>query len=75
VFCTLGKDGPFFIVETTITDIMHLDVLRQFFSQQLDEDDQESHIQQDGAPLITSEKRASTSTPISQVSGLVEWHR
>jgi hypothetical protein len=44
--------GPFFFMETTITGIVYLDMLQQFFILQLDEDDQEGriHFQQDGAP-------------------------
>jgi hypothetical protein len=39
-------------METTITDIMYLDMLQQFIIPQLDEDDQQGRIQlqQDGAP-------------------------
>jgi hypothetical protein len=64
-------------METTITGIMYLDVLQQFLIPQLDEDDQEGriHFQQDSDPLITLKKCSSTSTPISQVGGLVEWCR
>jgi hypothetical protein len=42
VFCALSKEkvyGPFFM-ETTITGIVYLDMLQQFFNPQLDEDDQ-----------------------------------
>jgi hypothetical protein len=59
--------GPFFFMETTITGIVYLDMLQQFLIPQLDEDGQEGciHFQQDGAPLITLKKYASTSTPVS----------
>ena len=55
VFCALSKErvyGPFFLMETTITGIVYLDMLQQFLIPQLDEDDQEEriHFQQDGAP-------------------------
>ena len=55
VFCALSKErvyGPFFFMETTITGIVHLDMLQEFLIPQLDEDDQEGriHFQQDGAP-------------------------
>jgi hypothetical protein len=75
--CALGRErvfGPFFFVETTITSIVCLDALQQFLTPQLDEDDQEGriHVQQDDTPLFTLEKCASTSTPVSQVGGLVE---
>jgi hypothetical protein len=48
--------------------------LQQLLIPQLDEDDQEGriHFQQDDAPLITFQKRTSTSTPVFQVDGLVE---
>jgi hypothetical protein len=64
-------------METTITSVMYLDMLQQFLIPQLDRDDQEGriHFQQDGAPLITLKKCTSTSTPLSQVSGLVKQHR
>jgi hypothetical protein len=44
--------GPFFFMETTITGIVYLDMLKQFLIPQLDEDDQGGRIyfQQDGAP-------------------------
>jgi hypothetical protein len=44
--------GPFFFMETTITGILYLDMLQQFLTPQLDEDDQERriHFQQKGAP-------------------------
>jgi hypothetical protein len=40
------------LLETTITGIFYLDILQQFLTPQLDEDDQEGHIhfQQDGVP-------------------------
>jgi hypothetical protein len=62
--------GPFF-AETTFIGIMYRGMFQQFFIPQLDEDDQEGHIhfQQEGAPLITLEKCASISTPVSQVGG------
>jgi hypothetical protein len=43
--------GPFFLIETTITGIVYLDMLWQFLIPQLDDDDQEGriHSQQDGA--------------------------
>jgi hypothetical protein len=43
--------GPFFM-EMTITGIVYLDMLQQFFIPQLDEDDQEGriHFQQDDSP-------------------------
>jgi hypothetical protein len=46
----------------TFTGIVYLDMLIQFLIPQLDEDNQEGHIhfQQDGAPLMTLEKCAST---------------
>jgi hypothetical protein len=52
-------------------------MLQPFLIPHLDEDDQEEriHFQQDGAPLITFEKCAITSAPVSQVGGLVEWLR
>ena len=42
----------FFFMETTITGIVYLDMLKEFLIPQLDEDDQEGriHFQQDGAP-------------------------
>jgi hypothetical protein len=42
---------PFFFIETTITDIVYLDIFQQLLIPQLDEDDQEGriHFQQDGA--------------------------
>jgi hypothetical protein len=46
--------------------IVYLDMLEQFLIPQLDEDDQEGHIHL---------QCASTSTPVSQVSGLVERRR
>jgi hypothetical protein len=54
VYCTLCKErvyGPF-IMETTITGIVYLDMFQQFLIPQLDEDGQEGciHFQQDGAP-------------------------
>jgi hypothetical protein len=63
--------GPFFFMETTITGIVYLGMLQHFLIPQLDEDDQEGriHFQQD------EKKCASTSTPISQVGGLVERRR
>jgi hypothetical protein len=44
--------GPFFFMETTITGIVYLDMLRQFLIPQLDEHDQKGpiHFQQDSAP-------------------------
>jgi hypothetical protein len=50
-------------------------MLQQFLIPQLDEDNQEGriHFQQDGAPLITLKKCASTS--VSQVGELVEQRR
>ena len=70
VFCAVSKErvfGPFFM-QTTITGIVYLDMLQEIIPQ-LDEDDQEGriHFQQDGGPLITLEKCASTSTRVSQV--------
>jgi hypothetical protein len=64
-------------METTITGIVYLDILQQFLIPQLGEGDQEGriHFQQDGAPLITLKKCASTSTAVSQVGGLVERRR
>ncbi|XP_021913946.1 uncharacterized protein LOC110827027 isoform X2 [Zootermopsis nevadensis] len=52
-------------------------MLQQFLIPQLDEDDQEgrSHFQEDGAPLVTSEKCTSTSTTVSQVPKLPPWKR
>jgi hypothetical protein len=43
---------PFFFMETTITDIVYLDMLQQLLIPQLNEDDKEGriHIQHDGAP-------------------------
>jgi hypothetical protein len=43
--------GPFFFIETTISGIVYLDMLQQFFIPQSDEDNQEGRInfQQDGA--------------------------
>jgi hypothetical protein len=54
-----------------------MDMIQQFLIPQLDEDDQEGciHFHLDGAPLITLEKCTSTSTPVSQVGGLVERRR
>jgi len=74
MFCALSKErvyGPFFFMETTITGIVHLDMLKELLIPQLDEDNQEGriHFLQDGAPIITLEKCASTSTPVSQVGG------
>jgi hypothetical protein len=44
--------GHFFFMETTITSIVHLDMLQQFLIPQLDEDDQgRIHFQQNGAPF------------------------
>jgi hypothetical protein len=63
---------PFFFMEMTIIGIVYLDMLQQFLIPQLDEDDQEGHIHFQQDPLITLEKCASTSTPFSQVGGLVE---
>jgi hypothetical protein len=76
VFCAFSKErvqGPFFFMQTTITDILYLDMLQQFLIPQLVEDYQEGriHLQQNGLALITLEKCASTSTPISQVGGVV----
>jgi hypothetical protein len=44
--------GPFFLMKTTITGTVYLDILQQFLILQLEEDDQEGriHFQQDGAP-------------------------
>jgi hypothetical protein len=71
--------GPFFFMETTITDIVYLDMLQQFLIPQLDENDQEGriHFQQDGAPphYIEEVRGYSTSTPVSLVAGLVERRR
>jgi hypothetical protein len=55
MFCSLSKErlyGPFLLMETTITGIVYLDMLREFLIPQLDEDDQEERInfQQDGSP-------------------------
>ena len=55
VFCDLGKErvySTFFFMETTITGIVHLDMLQKFLIPQLEEDDQEGsiHFQQEGAP-------------------------
>jgi hypothetical protein len=49
-------------------------MLQQFNIPQLEEYDQEGriHFQQDGAPPITSEKCATTSSSVSQVGGLVD---
>jgi hypothetical protein len=60
-------------METTITGILYLDMFQQFLIPQLDEDYQEGriHLQQDGLALLTLENCASTTTPISQVGGLV----
>jgi hypothetical protein len=65
-------------METTIAGIVYLDMLQQFLIPQSDEDDQEGriHFQQEGPPpLITLKKFASTSTPVSQIDGLVERRR
>jgi hypothetical protein len=61
-------------METTITSIVYLDMLQQFLIPHLYEDDQEGriHFQQDDAPPHYLEEVASTSTPVSQVGGLVE---
>jgi hypothetical protein len=78
VFCTLSKERmyyPFFSMEMTITGIVYLAMLQQILIPQLEEDDQEDciHFQQDGAPPITLQMCTSTSTPVSQVGGLLEW--
>jgi hypothetical protein len=59
--------GLFFLMEATITGIAYVYMLQQFFSPQSDEDGEEGsiHFQQDGAPLITLEKCARTSAPVS----------
>jgi hypothetical protein len=80
VFCALSKETvyvPFVFTKTTITGIVHLDMLRQFLIPQADEDDQKDAFTSSkmAHPLITSEKRASTSTPVSQVGGLIERRR
>jgi hypothetical protein len=54
VVCALSKErvyGPFFFMETTITGIVYLDMLQQFFIPHYDEDNREGsiHFQQDGA--------------------------
>jgi hypothetical protein len=61
----------------TITGNVYLDMFQQFLIPQLDEDDQEGriHFQQDDTSLITFQKCASTSTPVSQVGGLVQQRR
>jgi hypothetical protein len=58
-------------METTITGIVYLDMLQQFLIPQLDEDDQ-GRRSKTAHPLITLKKCASTSTPVSQIGGLVE---
>jgi hypothetical protein len=74
VFCAFSKErvyGPFFM-KMTIIGILYLDMLQQLLIPQLEEDDQEGCInfQQEGE---WERKCASTSTPVSQVGGLVEW--
>jgi hypothetical protein len=73
----LPKVSVFIFMETTITGIVFLDMLQHFLIPHLDEDGQEGrvHFQQDGAPLITLQNCASTSTPFPQVDGLVERRR
>jgi hypothetical protein len=63
--------------QVTITGIVYLDMLRQFLIPQADEDDQKGAFtcSKTAHPLITSEKRASTSTLVSQVGGLIERRR
>jgi hypothetical protein len=63
--------------DLTITSMSYLDMLQQFLIPQLDEDDQERriHLQHTAHPHITLLKCASTSTPVSQVGGLVERRR
>jgi hypothetical protein len=63
-------------MEMTITGIVYLDMPQQFLIPQLDKNDQEGriHFQQTAHPPITL-KCASTSTPVSQVGGLVERRR
>jgi hypothetical protein len=55
VFCALSNEamyGPFFFMETTITGIVYVDVLRELVIPQLEEDDQEGHIHfQQNGPL------------------------
>jgi hypothetical protein len=64
--------GPFFLLETTITGIVYLDVLQQFLIPQLDEDDKKDAFTSSKPPLITLKKCASTSTPVSLVGESVE---
>jgi hypothetical protein len=75
VFCALSKErvyGPFSFMEMTITSIAYLDMPQQFLLPQL-VDAREGRIHfQHFHPLTTLEKHAGTSTPTSQVSGLVE---
>jgi hypothetical protein len=50
-------------------------MLQDFLIPHPDEDDQNGRIDFQQDSLITLEKCASTSTPVSQVDGLVEQHR
>jgi hypothetical protein len=78
MFCALSKERVYshFFKDMTVTGIMYLDILQQVFIPQLDEDDQEGRISiKTTQHFITLEKCARTSTPISQVGGLVEWCR
>jgi hypothetical protein len=62
VLCALSKEAVYgsFFMETTITNIVYLDMLRQFLIPQLDEDDQEGRIrfqQHRGTPHYLEEVR------------------
>jgi hypothetical protein len=69
--------GLIFFMEKTITGIVYLDMLQQFITPQLDEDDQGGRIPFGKAahPHIILEKGVSTSALVSQVGGLVERSR
>jgi hypothetical protein len=64
----------FFFMETTMTGFVYLDMLQQFLTPLLDEDDQEKHIhfqQHDEPPPYIGEVREYLSTRFP-VGGLVE---
>jgi hypothetical protein len=61
-----GIYGPFFFMETTITGIVYMDMLQDFFFPYLHEDDQEGRIHSTkmARPVVTLQKFPSTSTPV-----------
>jgi hypothetical protein len=62
----MKKKGPYTFSLLRLGGVVYLDMIEQFLIPQLDADAQEGHIQF---------QCASTSTPVSQVGGLVERRR